>query len=105
MTQDQDKDSPPPVVNEMRLLNVEHLAVILGRAVSSIRSDASRCPHSLPPLVRIPGARRLLWRKQDVEAWLEGLVAQAAPPPPTATTGRRRGRPRKIAKQLHPGQQ
>jgi predicted DNA-binding transcriptional regulator AlpA len=80
----------------LRLLVVEDLAAILGRAVSSIRSDASRCPHSLPPLVRIPGARRLLWRKQDVEAWLAGLVVQ--PPqssPSAANTGRRRGRPRK----------
>jgi predicted DNA-binding transcriptional regulator AlpA len=97
MTQDQDKDSPPPVVDEMRLLNVDHLAMILGRAVSSIRSDASRCPHSLPPMVRIPGARRLLWRKQDVEAWLAGLVAQPVSPPSTTAPGRRRGRPRKIA--------
>lgn len=87
-----------PDNQDLRLLVVEDLAAILGRAVSSIRSDASRCPHSLPPVIRIPGARRLLWRRQDVEAWLAGLVVQPIPPP-TAHSGRRRGRPRK-AEQL-----
>jgi predicted DNA-binding transcriptional regulator AlpA len=89
--------SAPVSLNDqdLRLLVVEDLAAILGRAVSSIRSDASRCPHSLPPLIRIPGARRLLWRRQDVEAWLAGLVVQPTLPQPSSPTGRRRGRPRK----------
>ena len=85
-----------PNDQDLRLLVVEDLAAILGRAVSSIRSDASRCPQSLPPMIRIPGARRLLWRRQDVETWLAGLVVQTTPLSPAPPSGKRRGRPRKI---------
>ena len=94
MTQTQNDELRNLAVKELRLLDVQDLAKILGRAVSSIRSDSSRCPHSLPPLVRIPGARRLLWRREDVEAWLEEMVVQPALPP-AVPSRKRPGRPRK----------
>lgn len=98
MTKIQDQDDiafREFAVKELRLLDVDDISKILGRKVSSIRSDASRCPQSLPPIVRVPGARRLLWRRNDVEAWLAGHVVQPAPLPTALTTSRRRGRPRK----------
>jgi hypothetical protein len=51
------------------LLTVEQLAVILNKSPSSIRCDASRKPQSLPPICRLPGTNRLLWRVEDVEDW------------------------------------
>lgn len=81
------------------LLTVEHLSTCLQKSVASIRSDATRNPQSLPPLCRLPGTKRLLWRAEDVERW---LAIYAAPMPAeqastilTPTHTRRRGRPTK----------
>ena len=52
------------------LLTVEQLSVFLQKTVASIRSDVSRNPMSLPPICRLPGTKRLLWRVEDVERWL-----------------------------------
>lgn len=52
------------------LLTVEQLSKYLHKSVPSIRSDATRNPRSLPPLCRLPGTKRLLWRVQDVENWV-----------------------------------
>jgi predicted DNA-binding transcriptional regulator AlpA len=52
------------------LLTVEVLATRIHKSVSSIRSDATRNPKSLPPICRLPGTKRLLWRESDVEQWL-----------------------------------
>lgn len=78
------------------LLTVEQLSACIHKSVASIRSDASRNPRSLPPLCRLPGTKRLLWRPEDVEQWLVGHVVSAAPAlstPLVATL--RRGRPTK----------
>lgn len=79
------------------LLTVDQLAQCLRKSVASVRSDATRNPQSLPPLCRLPGTKRLLWRVEDVEAWLGAhvtssvdatLSAEISPMP-------RRGRPTK----------
>lgn len=89
------------------LLTVEQLSKCLHKSVASIRSDSTRNPQSLPPVCRLPGTKRLLWRIEDVEHWLAQYVASAnsllskadaTQAPPTA----KRGRPTKaeqIAKQ------
>lgn len=81
------------------LLTVEQLSVCLHKSIASIRSDATRNPKSLPPLCRLPGTKRLLWRIQDVELWLAGHVIVVTPEhiPPSDTP--RRGRPSKAAQQ------
>jgi len=80
------------------LLNVDDLALTLHKTVSSIHSDICRNPRSLPPVCRIPGTRRLLWRAEDVERWLASFVtAQAAPLQATLPAVTiRRGRPSKV---------
>lgn len=80
------------------LLTVEQLSAYLHKSVASIRSDATRNPQSLPPLCRLPGTKRLLWRLEDVERWLAEHVVGAATAPTAAEAGslRRRGRPTKI---------
>lgn len=79
------------------LLTVEQLAECLRKSVASIRSDATRNPQSLPPLCRLPGTKRLLWRVEDVERWLGTHVSSSAATiedEPTPNL-RRRGRPTK----------
>jgi len=80
------------------LLTVDHLAQCLHKSVASIRSDATRNPHSLPPICRLPGTKRLLWRVEDVERWLaehvEGMSPAAASAVPEFPAPRR-GRPTK----------
>jgi predicted DNA-binding transcriptional regulator AlpA len=52
------------------LLTVDQLSAFIQKSVASIRSDVTRNPQALPPICRLPGTKRLLWRVQDVEAWL-----------------------------------
>jgi hypothetical protein len=80
-------------------LTVEDMAVLLHKDVTSIRSDVLRNPRSLPPVLRLPGNRRLLWRRTDVDVWLAAHVvggpAAASPCSADLPPRRRRGRPTK----------
>lgn len=78
------------------LLTVEQLSEYLQKSVASIRSDATRNPQSLPPICRLPGTKRLLWRVEDVEQWLaEHVTSAPVMPPVTAPVQPKRGRPTK----------
>jgi len=80
------------------LLTVDQLATCIHKSVASIRSDATRNPQSLPPICRLPGTKRLLWRAEDVERWLaehvQGTDVTAAVTL-TVEQQKRRGRPTK----------
>ena len=79
------------------LLTVDQLSQYLHKSVASIRSDASRNPASLPPICRLPGTKRLLWRIEDVERWI-ALHVQGDPsaaPIPSDADRPKRGRPTK----------
>ena len=83
-----------------QLLSVEQLAVLLHKSPSSIRSDASRNPAALPPICRLPGNKRLLWRQHDVDAWLAqfaslGVQQAAVQVASVVSKAKRRGRPTK----------
>jgi len=82
------------------LLCVDELAELLHKSPASIRSDASRNPSALPPICRLPGNKRLLWRMEDVAAWLAACVDRSAPVTRSVfilelNQPKRRGRPRK----------
>lgn len=80
------------------LLTVEDLAQILRKSPASIRSDVTRNPLALPPICRIPGTARILWRTTDVERWLSAIAASASPAeaaPPSSRARKKRGRPTK----------
>lgn len=85
-------------ISIMELLTVEQLSVKIHKAKASIYSDLIRNPQSLPPVLRIAGSRRVLFK--DVDAWLESLQQPTThqSPAPTEST-RKRGRPTK-AEQL-----
>lgn len=86
------------------LLTVEELSQYLQKSASSIRSDATRNPRALPPICRLPGTKRLLWRAEDVEQWIAEHVAGATETPAAIVFEQqarksKRGRPTK-AEQL-----
>lgn len=88
------------------LLTVEQLAVYLHKSVASIRSDATRNPASLPPICRLPGTKRLLWRIEDVDGWIARHIQgdSGVASIPADSDRPRRGRPTK-AKQVTRRQQ
>lgn len=81
------------------LLTVEQLSTYIHKSVASIRSDATRNPSSLPPICRLPGTKRLLWRIEDVEGWIAQHIHSDPPSytPQSASNSLspKRGRPTK----------
>ena len=75
----------------MQLLTVTQLSALIHKAESSIYSDLIRNPKSLPPILRIDGSRRVLFR--DVDQWLQNQII--VPPAPATTQNTKRGRPTK----------
>ena len=65
----------PGVLRMKALLTVDDLSDCIHKSVTSIRSDVTRNPLSLPPICRLPGTKRLLWRAEDVERWLADHVS------------------------------
>lgn len=57
------------------LLDLQALALLLGRSPRTIRRDLRRNPDAVPPRLQLPGTRLLRWREVDVQNWL----AQFAP--------------------------
>lgn len=86
----------------MEVLTVEQLGELIHKSPASIRSDASRNPASLPPICRLPGNKRLLWRSEDVQDWMalyvdrSSLTIEMSPGAGAVQIQqKKRGRPRK----------
>ena len=58
-------DQPSP-----ELLTISDIAKLLRRAPTTVATEVSRAPHKLPPRLCLPGSRKILWLKSDVEAWI-----------------------------------
>lgn len=54
-----------------KVLGVAELAALLRRAPKTVAIEVSRAPHKLPPRLKLPGSRRVLWLAEDVEKWLD----------------------------------
>lgn len=54
----------------MKTMGIEELAALLHRSVSTVATEVTKAPHKLPPRLRLPGSRRVLWLISDVEEWL-----------------------------------
>lgn len=52
-------------------LYVRDMAILLNRKESTIRSDVTRRPHTLPPITKLPGSNRVRWHRQVVDEWIE----------------------------------
>lgn len=83
------------------ILTTEQLGELIHKSPASIRSDASRNPDALPPICRLPGNKRLLWRLEDVHVWLARYVQRPSIALHDQTANqnsdqpKKRGRPRK----------
>lgn len=77
----------------METLALADVAKILHKSLSTCYTDLFRNPHRLPPRLRLPGNRKVLFLRADVEAWLS-----ASTPEPR----KRRGRPT-VAEQIRRG--
>ena len=57
-----------------QLLTVIQLSQLIHKSPSSIRSDTIRNPKSLPPILKIPNSRRILF--YGFEEWLNSLCKE-----------------------------
>ncbi len=57
--------------HEPKLLETKDLAKLLHKTQRTIEVDVTRRPNSLPPRLKIPGSRKVLWLESDVFAWLD----------------------------------
>ena len=56
--------TPTPTVS------LRGLAELLCRSETTVRTDRTRCPESLPPACVLPGTKRPVWIVSDVMEWL-----------------------------------
>lgn len=54
----------------MQTLTIKDLANLLNRSPATIATEVTKSPHKLPPRLHLPGSRRVLWLKEDVEKWI-----------------------------------
>ena len=55
-------------------LNINQLSLEINLAIKTIRTTLVRNPSALPPRLLIPGQKRLLWLRSDVERFYESQV-------------------------------
>lgn len=51
-------------------VDIHGLAAILHRSPHTIATEVSKAPHKLPPRLRLPHSRKVLWLRADVEKWI-----------------------------------
>ena len=69
------------MLREPKLLDVTDLARLLHKAKRTVEVDVTRRPEALPPRLKIPGSRKVLWLESDVFAWLDGCRHGTQAPP------------------------
>lgn len=52
-------------------MTIDELAKLIRKSAASIYSDLHRNPSSLPPSIRLPGSRRVLFDPQSVRNWID----------------------------------
>ncbi len=73
---------------ERQLYYIADIATILGVTEAAIRSHIQRRSACIPRWVKI--GKRIAWRKNDVDTWLDGMT------PIDCRPARQRGRPSKV---------
>lgn len=74
-----------------RLVKIEELSDRIGKTETTIRTCATneKYFHLIPRPIRLPNSRRLLWREEDIRAWIDQAT------PVGGQSRRRRGAPTK----------
>ena len=57
-------------MNNIDTMTIDDVAKLLKRSPSTVATEVSKAPHKLPPRLRLPGSRKILWLRSDVEAWI-----------------------------------
>ena len=55
---------------DTKILDIDALALRLGRKRASITTDMVRNPAAVPPHFKLPGTKRPLWLQATVDAWV-----------------------------------
>lgn len=90
-------------------IDIRQLSIEINLSEKTIRSTLTKNPRALPPRLLIPGQKRLLWLRSDVEKFYEAQVrahgsnpsfavtpkAKLIPDPIKIDTRKKRGRPTK----------
>ena len=58
----------------LNLLDTNELAQTLHISARSLRNRLSLNPSSLPPVVRFPGLRKVLFRHEDVQSFISAHI-------------------------------
>lgn len=67
-----------PAEFPVELLTLSQLCPAIHRKPATVYADiAAKRFDRLPPIVRLPGQRKLFWRKQDVVDWIDQHVQPA----------------------------
>jgi predicted DNA-binding transcriptional regulator AlpA len=57
-------------MTDLETMNIRDLAKLLHKAPSTIATEVTKSPQKLPPRLRLPDNRKVLWLKKDVESWI-----------------------------------
>ena len=71
-------------------MKIEELSERIGKTATTIRTCATneKYFHLIPRPFKLPSSRRLLWREEDIQAWINQAT-------PVGQVRRRRGAPTK----------
>lgn len=58
-------------MDSIKTLTIKELATVLKRSPTTIATEVTKAPHKLPPRLKLPGSRKVLWLATDVERWLD----------------------------------
>ncbi|WP_312781715.1 hypothetical protein [Acidovorax temperans] len=77
-----------------RLVKIEELSERIGKTQTTIRTCATneKYFHLIPRPIKLPNSRRLLWREEDIQAWINQAT-------PVGGIRRRRGAPTKAERE------
>lgn len=81
---------PTLISSSSRLLFIEEVSLQIGKTATTIRTCATneKYFHLIPRPFKLPSSRRLLWREEDVQAWINQATT-------VGQVKRRRGAPTK----------
>ena len=80
----------PTPTSSGRILFIEEVSLSIGKTATTIRTCATneKYFHLIPRPFKLPSSRRLLWREEDVQAWINQATT-------VGQVKRRRGAPTK----------
>lgn len=78
-----------------QFLNIEQVAKILGKPISTIETETSKRPGNLPPFAKIGGAIR--FDPDKIQPWFDSKIVNPLPKNGDSEPPKRTGRPVKAA--------